>query len=90
MHLIGDGCQHPAQEVGGQHFGRSGLQLGEGQLAGAVNGYEEVLAAFFGVDFGKIHVQIANGIVLEFLLLFRRFRAGQPADAVALKQAVQG
>ena len=40
MHLIGDGGQHPAQEVGGQHFGRPQLQLGEGQLTGAVDGHK--------------------------------------------------
>jgi hypothetical protein len=65
-------------------------QLGEGQLAGAVNGDKQVNRAFFGMHFGKIHVQVTDGIVLEFLFLFRRLQGGQPADAVALEEAVQG
>lgn len=67
------------------------VQLGEGQLAGAVNGHEQVQAAFFGADFGKIHVKIADSISLE--RLFGPFFAGcfgrQAPDAVSLKEAMQ-
>ena len=34
MHLVGQGGQYPAQELGSQHFSGAGLQLGEGYLAG--------------------------------------------------------
>ena len=40
------------------------MQLSKRHLAGAVDGDEEVLAAFFGLDLGKIDVQVADGIVL--------------------------
>ena len=43
------------------------MQLGKGHFAGAVDGHEEVLAAFFGVHFGEIDGQVADGVVLEFL-----------------------
>jgi hypothetical protein len=71
MPLVGDGRQHPAQEVGHQHFGGAGLYFGEGPLTGAVHGEEEVPAPFFGVDFGQIDGQIADGIALDLLFLFR-------------------
>ena len=51
----------------------------------------EILAAFFSMDFGKINVQVANRVVLKLFL-----RGGLPvlvqwqaAHAVALKIAVQ-
>jgi hypothetical protein len=53
---------------------------------------DAVLAAFIGLHFGKINVQVTDGIVVESLL--RRalsvLAQGQPADAVALKTAVPG
>ena len=40
MHFVRSSRLDPAQEIGGQHFGRSGLQLGEGRLASAVDGHQ--------------------------------------------------
>ena len=67
------------------------MQLGKRHFTGTVKGYEEVLAAFCGLHFRKIDVQIADGIVLEFL--FRRalpvLAQRQATDAVALEATVQ-
>jgi hypothetical protein len=46
------------------------MPLGKRHFAGAVNGHEEVLAAFFGLPFRQIDGQITDGVLLEFL--FRR------------------
>jgi hypothetical protein len=60
-------------------------------LLAEVNGYEEVLLAFFGLNLGEIDVPVADGVVLE--LLFRRalpvFAPRQAADAVALEATMQ-
>ena len=61
--------QDQSQEFHGHHLGGLGVQFGKGQLAGAVNGNEEVLLAFFRANFRKIDVEVADGIVLEFLFL---------------------
>ena len=90
MHLVRGSGQDPAQEISRQHFGGAGLQLGKGQLAGAVNGHEEIDAAFFGVHLGKVHGQAADGVVLELLFRLRRLQGRPAADAVALEEAVQG
>jgi hypothetical protein len=67
------------------------VEFGNRYLAGAVNGYEEVLLAFFGLNLGEIDMQVADGVVLE--LLFRRalpvFAQRQAADAVALEATMQ-
>ena len=95
-HLVRHPGQDPLQERHGDGLGGLRVQVGEGPLAGAVNGDKEVLLAFFGLHFGlhfgKINVQIADGVVLEpgffACFFFRRWR--QAADAVALQTAVQG
>jgi len=67
------------------------VAFGKRYFAGAVNGYEEVLLAFFGLNLGEIDLQVADGVVLE--LLFRRalpvFAQRQAADAVALEATMQ-
>ena len=52
---------------------------------------KQVLLAFFGLEFGKIDVQVADGVVFELLFAARRsvHHRRQTADAVALKAAVQ-
>ena len=54
MHFIGQLLQHAPQKIGGYHPFGLRIQLGEGHLAGAVNGDKEVLAAFFGMHLGEI------------------------------------
>ncbi|OGX82108.1 hypothetical protein BEN49_02865 [Hymenobacter coccineus] len=51
---------------------------------------KEVDATFFGMHIGKVHGQVTNRVVLEFHFLLRGLRGRPAADAVALKQAVQG
>ena len=41
------------------------VQLGEGELRGAVDGHEEVELAFFGSHLGNIDVEIADGVSLS-------------------------
>ena len=67
------------------------MQFGRRYFTGAVNGHEEVLLAFFGLDLGEINVQVADGIVLEFLFCRASpiFAQRQATDAVALKTTVQ-
>jgi hypothetical protein len=45
----------PSAKVG-SHFGGLRLQLGKGHFIGAVNGNEQVVAAFFRLHFRKIDV----------------------------------
>ncbi|WP_125916801.1 hypothetical protein [Hymenobacter coccineus] len=59
--------QHPAQKVGGGHFGGLRPQSGKGHFAGTVNGHKKVLTAFFGLHFHKIDGQLVDGVVLKLL-----------------------
>lgn len=54
--LVRQGRQRPAQEFSGQHLRGPRVQFGEGHLAGAVDGHEQVALTFFSVDFRKIDV----------------------------------
>ena len=92
VYLVGYLGQHPTQEVHGEGLRGLRVQFGEGQLARAVNGDEEVLLAFFRAHLGEIDVQVADGVVLELLFqrASRRLIRGQATDAVALQAAVQG
>jgi hypothetical protein len=90
VHPVRQFGQDAAQKLSGCQFGSLWLQLGKGHFAGAVNGYNHILAAFFGLHFGKIDVQIPNRILPE-LLFGRAYLAlsqGQAANAVALKAPV--
>jgi hypothetical protein len=64
--------------------------LGEGKLAGAVNGDIQMQFALCSVTFGEINVETANGISLELLPGgFIAFDIRQPADAMSLQASVQ-
>jgi hypothetical protein len=91
VHPVGQRGQHPAQQLGGQHLRGPGLPVGEGPLAGAVDGHKQVHAARLGVHFGQVHVQVGDGVVLEFVLgrAFSVFGQRQATPAVTLEQAVQ-
>lgn len=65
MHLVWNLRHYPAQEAHGDSLR---VQFGRGQLAGAVNGRKQILLALFGVDFGKIEVQVAERMILKFHL----------------------
>lgn len=65
-------------------------QLDEGELAGAVDGNEEVELAFGGLHLGDVDVEVSDGIGLEGLLGgLVAFDLGQARDTVALQAAVQ-
>ena len=91
MHFTGHLVEDAAQKLRRHPLGPR-VPCDEGYLAGAVDGRKQVPAAFRGPDLGKIDVEVADGVVLEFL--FRRslpvFAQRQSADAVPPKAAVQG
>ena len=65
-------------------------QLHEGELAGPVDGNEEVELSFGGLYLGDVDVEVADRVALERLL--RRFAAldlGQTADPMAQQAAMQ-
>ena len=45
------------------------MQLGKGELGGAVNRYKQIQLAFFSPYLSDVHVKVADGILLEALLL---------------------
>ncbi len=91
MDLVGHSLDQGAQEVGCGARCCLGVQFGEGELAGAVDGDEEVEFAFSGLNFCDVDMEEADGIGFEFLL--RRLlalRIRKPGDAVPLQAAVRG
>ena len=66
------------------------MELSESKLRSAVDGNEQVELPFFGAHLGDVDVEVADGVALERLpaphLAFDR---RQPADVMALKQAMQ-
>ena len=89
--LVSSFFQHPPQNVCGHHPRGARVQLGEGSLAGAVDGHKALLAAFFWAHLRKINVQLPNRVIVTFFL--RRSLSvvmeGQPTHPVALKTAMQ-
>ena len=74
------------QKLGRDNAFGARVEFGKRHFTGAVNGHEEILRALRGLHFRKIDVQVADGIVFEFL--FRRplpvFAQRQAADAGAV------
>ena len=65
-------------------------QLGDGELARAVDANEQVELAFGGLHLGDVHVEEADGIALEALSLrLVALDVGQAGDAVPLEALVQ-
>jgi len=63
-----DGVDQSAQEVCRHASRRTLVQLGEGELAGAIDGDEHVELAFLGPRLGDVDVEEADGVGSEFLL----------------------
>ena len=66
------------------------VQLDEGELGRAINGYQQVEAPFLGTDLGDVDVEVAERVALELapggcVTLDLR----QLPDAVPLETAVQ-
>jgi hypothetical protein len=88
--LVRDGRDQLFEERAGGHHRGASDQADEDELARAVDGDEQVKLSFGGADFGRIDMEVANGVSLERLpgrLVALDFR--QSADAVALETAVQ-
>ena len=65
-------------------------QANEGELAGAVNGYEQGQFALFGADLCDVDVEVADRILGKSLLLkLVGFDLRHTADAVPLQAPVQ-
>ena len=57
VHLVRYGCDEMAQEVRGDPGGCLFVQLDESELGGAIDGYQQVEAPFFGADLGDVDVK---------------------------------
>jgi hypothetical protein len=64
----GDGLDQIAQETRRLHFSGAPDEADEGELAGAIDRYEEAQLAFFGADLGQVDMELADGIRGEALL----------------------
>jgi hypothetical protein len=83
VHLVGHGLDEGAQEVGRDPARGPLVQLREGELAGAVDGHEQVELAGLGADLGEVEVEEADRVGLEALLARSlALAAGQPGDAM--------
>lgn len=66
-------------------------ELGDGELAGAVDGHDQVELSFSCLRFGNVDVEEADGIALELLSLrLVAVHLRQARDAVALEAPMQG
>jgi hypothetical protein len=84
------GLDQMAQEVAGDARDRLLVQFDEGELAGAVDGDEEVEFALLGADLGDVDVEVADWVALELALVrLVAVDLGKARDAVALKAAMQ-
>jgi hypothetical protein len=87
---IGHGGDEPFEEGRGRDAGGAFDQLDEGELAGPVDGNEEVELAFGGLHLGDVDMKVADGVRLEGLLGWLvSLDLGQARDAVALQASVQ-
>jgi hypothetical protein len=62
---VGNGLQEAAEEVGGDALRGALMELGEGELRGPVDGYEEVDPALLGADLGDVEVEVAERVGLR-------------------------
>jgi hypothetical protein len=87
---VRNNCDTIAQELCRHSLERFSVQLGIGELRGAVDGDKHVSLAFFGAHFGNIDVEVANWVGLELFLLWRVTLDGwQAADAVPHQTTVK-
>ena len=87
---VGHRGNEGVQEIGGDAAGSPGVQLGEGELGGAVDGNEEVELAFLGPHLGDVDVEVADRVGLEVLAPgLVSVDVGQPGDSMPLQAAMQ-
>jgi hypothetical protein len=88
--LVGHCSSKSPKEVTGDAPGRFLVQLDEGELGRAINGYQQVETALLGTDLGDVDVEVAERVALELAPDGRvAFDLRQLRDAVALETAVQ-
>jgi hypothetical protein len=88
--LVGHGLDQFAQELGRFHLACAFHETSKGELAGAVDSYEQPQLAFFRPHLGDVDVKVADWVGLEALLLrLVALHRRQAADAVPLQAAVQ-
>src|SRR5690606_11166304 len=63
--LVGHGGSESSEEIAGYSPGGLLVQLDERELAGAINGHQQVEAALLGADLGDVDVEVAERIALE-------------------------
>jgi hypothetical protein len=66
------------------------MQLGKGELAGAINGHKQVEPPFFRVHLSDVDMEVADPVSLELLLGgLVTSHLGQAADPVPLQATIQ-
>lgn len=91
MDLVRNNPDEAAQEHRGNGSVGCMVQLRIGELAGAVDGDEQIEFAFFRVHFGDVEMEVSNGIFLKRLPRgFLGLDIRQAADAMALIATMQG
>ena len=89
VNRVGHRRDEGAQEVGGNPACGLLMPLGKGKLAGAINGHEEIEAAFFRMHLGHVDMEVAEWVLLERLLGgYVAIDLRQAADAMALEAAM--
>jgi hypothetical protein len=88
MDAIGDDLGQGLQEAGGGPDVGPLMQLDKGELAGSIDGHEQVELALLGPDLCDVDAKVADGIAPKaFIGLSPYIR--QSTDAMALQTAVQ-
>src|SRR3954470_9280494 len=88
--LVGDGVDKSLQKAGSGADVRLTMQLGEGELASAVDGYEQVEFGLIGSHLSDADMEVADRVSLKRLFGLFAFDFGQPANAVSLETPVEG
>jgi hypothetical protein len=90
VNLSGNSCDQIDEEARRRHPRCLLDELQDGELAGAIDGNEEVELAFNGLHFCNVDVKETDRVCLELASgWFVAFDLKQPADTVTLQAAVQ-
>ena len=88
--FVGNGLEQGDEERTGRFPASLPDQLSDGELAGAVDGDEQVELAFGGLHLGDVDMEEADRVALELLLVgLVALDSGKPRDAMPLQAAMQ-
>lgn len=88
--LVGKRLDEVSQELGRDHLGGPLVQFDIGELAGPIDGHEEIELAFSRLHLGDVDVDVADRVALELLLGWLvAFDVRQTRNAVALQATMQ-